>query len=347
MEGRFAESLREAATARELDPLAVLSGLCLGFCTYQSRRYAEALVFCDQTLKGEPQNAMVLYCSSYALSQVGRHQEAIARASRAVEMIGKASHTLGRLASAYATAGDAARAELVLAEMAEVAQHRYISPYHVALVHCALGRKGSSLDLLESAFETKDAWIVWMAVEPELDSVRNDPRFVALLHKLNHRLANAPAKSGTLAHEFTQNKTGVVSSADDQSRVTSPMSPAPDTLPSENEEARQLYAAGRYYANAPHGRRSEAGDPAPRTRGGSSIKSSRLLMRSLPIVIRFSIGTSSRRRKKHGRKPAKLRRTQSPLILIWRKPTPRWDSFGSITIVTGSMPNASSKKQSN
>ncbi|HBB86965.1 MAG TPA: hypothetical protein DC047_05065 [Blastocatellia bacterium] len=249
MEGRFVESLREAAIARQLDPLAILSGLCLGFCTYQSRRYDEALAFCEQTLKGEPQNAMVLYCSSYPLSQVGRHQEAVARASRAVEMIGKASHTLGRLASAYAAAGDAARAELILAEMAEVAQHRYISPYHVALVHGALGRKGSALDLLETAFETKDAWIVWMAVEPELDSVRNDPRFVELLRKLNHRLANVPAKPGTLAHqEFTQSKSGVVSNADDQSRVTSPMSPAPDTLPSENEEARQLYAAGRYYA---------------------------------------------------------------------------------------------------
>src|SRR6185312_10862054 len=177
MEGRFAESLREAAIARELDPLAVLSGLCLGFCTYQSRRYAEALAFCDQTLKGEPQNAMVLYCSSYPLSQLGRHQEAIARASRAVEMIGKASHTLGRLASAFATAGDAARAELILAEMAELSQHRYIAPYHLALVQSAQGRKGNALDLLESALEPKDAWMVWMAVEPELDSVRNDPRF--------------------------------------------------------------------------------------------------------------------------------------------------------------------------
>ncbi|HEX3280013.1 MAG TPA: protein kinase [Pyrinomonadaceae bacterium] len=247
MEGRFAESLREATIARQLDPLAVLSGLCLGFCTYQSRRFAEALAFCDQTLKSEPQNAMVLYCSSYALSQVGRHQEAIARASRAIEMIGKASHTLGRLASAYATAGDAARAELILAEMAEVALHRYISPYHLALVHCALGRKGSALDLLESAFQIKDAWIVWMAVEPELDSVRNDPRFVQLLRKLNHRLANGAAKPET-QRDFTQSGSGVVSSADEQSRVTSPMSPQPDTLPSENEEARQLYAAGRYYA---------------------------------------------------------------------------------------------------
>ena len=248
MEGRFAECLREARIARELDPLAVLSGLCLGFCTYQSRNFAGSLSFCENTLQGEPHNAMVIYCSSYPLSQLGRHQESIARATQAVEMIGKASHTLGRLGSAYAAAGDEGRAEQILSEMGEVAQHRYISPYHLALVHCGLGRKEKTLDLLELAYETKDAWIVWMAVEPELDSVRSDPRFTELLRKLNHRLADAPSQPATLAHsELTQSKTGV-SQADDQSRVTSPMSPAPDTLPSENEEARQLYAAGRYYA---------------------------------------------------------------------------------------------------
>ena len=249
MEGRFTESLREAHIARELDPLAILSGLCLGFCTYQSRRFAEALTFCDQTLKGEPQNAILLHCSSYIFSQLGRHQESIARATQAVELLGKASHTLGRLGSAYAAAGDAARAEVILAEMAEVAQHRYISPYHLALIHCGLGRKERTLDLLETTYETKDAWIVWMAVDPELDSVRSDARFVELMRKLNHRLANVPAQKATLAHsDFTQSKTDDVANADAQSRVTSPMSPAPDTLPSENEEARQLYAAGRYYA---------------------------------------------------------------------------------------------------
>ena len=249
MEGRFSESLREAGIARELDPLAILSGLCLGFCTYQARHYEDALTLCDSSLKADPHNAMMLYCSSYALSQVGKHQDSIARAARAIELIGKASHTLGRLAAAYAAAGDAARAELVLAEMAELAQHRYISPYHLALVHCALGRKESALDQLEAAFEARDGWIVWAAVDPELDSVRHDARFVELLRKLKHRLADAEPRSATVAHrDYTQSKTSIAAKADDLSRVTSPMSPAPDTLPSENEEARQLYAAGRYYA---------------------------------------------------------------------------------------------------
>src|ERR1051325_6719574 len=134
----------------------------------------------DDILKNEPKNAMLLYCSSYVLSQLGRHPEALTRASKAVDMLGKASHTLGRLGSAHALAGELEAAERVLSEMGQVAEHRYISPYHLALVHCDLGRKDRTLDLLEQAYEMKDAWIVWMAVDPELDLVRGEPRFVAI-----------------------------------------------------------------------------------------------------------------------------------------------------------------------
>ncbi|HEY6044993.1 MAG TPA: tetratricopeptide repeat protein, partial [Pyrinomonadaceae bacterium] len=246
MEGRFVESLREARIARELDPLAVLSGLCLAFCTYQARRYDEALAIAEEIIKNEPKNAMLLYTSSYPLSQLGRHHEAIACASKGIEMLGKASHTLGRLASAHALTGELEAAERVLSEMGEVAQHRYISPYHLALVHCDLGRKDKTLDLLETAYEIKDSWIVWMAVDPELDLVRIEPRFIALLNKLNHRLASV--KPSTLVHTEATHPAESGGRVEPETRVTSPMSPAPDTLPSENEEARQLYAAGRYYA---------------------------------------------------------------------------------------------------
>ena len=41
---------------------------------------------------------MMLYGSSFVLSRLGRHEEAVEAAERCVELMGKASHTLGRLA---------------------------------------------------------------------------------------------------------------------------------------------------------------------------------------------------------------------------------------------------------
>ena len=198
MEGRFSESLREAHTGRDLDPLAVISRFSVLWCSYHARRFDEAYKFATATLENEPRNLMMLYGSSFPLSRLGRHEEAVEAAERCVELMGKASHTLGRLGSAYAAAGNLDAAQATLAEMHALAERRYVSPYHLALVTCALGRSEEALDLLEQAYQTGDAKVLWMGVDPELDPLHGHPRFNDLLRKLDHRLAALPAIAGQL-----------------------------------------------------------------------------------------------------------------------------------------------------
>jgi len=227
MEGRFGESLDEAQLARDLDPLAIISRFSLVWCSYHARRFEEAYRSAEETLKAEPNNLMMLHIASFLLSRLGRHDEAIAAAEKSIAMTGKVSHTLGRLGCALAGAGRSEAAEAVLREMNEITSHRHVSPYHQALVHCVLGQTGRALDLLERAYETRDAKILWTGVDPELDTLHGQPRFNELLRKLNHPLALSAATTS----------------------ITSPVaSPARQTLESGNEEARQLYTAGRYYA---------------------------------------------------------------------------------------------------
>ncbi|MBC8031721.1 MAG: protein kinase [Pyrinomonadaceae bacterium] len=192
MEGRFTESLREAQIARDLDPMAIISRFSLVWCSYHARRFEQGYQMARATLEAEPRNLTMLHGSSFLLSRLGLHDEAIAAAQKSVDLMGKASHTLSRLASAHAHAGNPEAAEAILLEMDEITARRHISPYHRALVHSALGRTEQSLDLLESAFETKDAKVLWMGVDPELDPLHGHPRFAELLRKLNHRLAALP-----------------------------------------------------------------------------------------------------------------------------------------------------------
>src|SRR6185295_3657271 len=171
-------------------------------------------------------NLMMLHASSFPLSRLGRHEDAIAAAERSVSLMGKVSHTLGRLGCALAEAGKTEAAEAVLREMEQITSHRHISPYHRAVVNCALGRSAEALDLLEEAYATRDAKILWLGVDPELDALHAEPRFNELLRKMNHPYA-----------AISENPS-----------ATSPVSPAEQTRESGNEEARQLYTAGRYYA---------------------------------------------------------------------------------------------------
>ena len=139
MEGRFSESMREAHTARDLDPMAIISRFCVVWCSYHSRRFDESYRLAKATLENEPTNLMMLYGLSFACTGLGRHEEAIETATKTVEFMGKASHTLGRLGAAHAAAGNVEEAEAVLHEMEQLATRRYVSPYHLALVNAALG----------------------------------------------------------------------------------------------------------------------------------------------------------------------------------------------------------------
>ena len=198
IEGRFSESLREAHIGRDLDPLAIISRFTVAWCAYHARRFEEAYRFAKVTLENEPHNLLMLYGSSFVLSALGRHEEAIDAAEKCVELLGKASQTLGRLGSAQAHAGNVEAAQETLNEMHLLAERRYVSPYHLALVNCALGRTEVALDLLERAYEIGDAKVLWIGVDPEVDLLHGHPRFNDLLRKMDHRLAALPAISGQL-----------------------------------------------------------------------------------------------------------------------------------------------------
>ncbi len=197
-EGRFTEALREAHIGRDLDPLAIISRFTVVWCSYHARRFDEAHRFAASTLENEPNNLMMLYGSSFVLSGLGRHAEAIEAAQKVVDLLGKASHTLGRLGGAHAAAGNKEEAQQALDELELISARRYVSPYHVAIVNCSLGRKEEALDLLEKAYEIGDAKVLWIGVEPELEPLHGHPRFNDLMRKLDHRLAALPTIAGQL-----------------------------------------------------------------------------------------------------------------------------------------------------
>jgi len=193
MEGRFSESLREAHTARDLDPMAIISRFSVVWCSYHARRLDEAYRLARATLDNEPANLMMLYALSFCASALSKHDEAIEAAQKTVNLMGKASHTLGRLGSAHAAAGNIKEADDVLHEMQQLEARRYVSPYHVAHINGVLGRVEATLDALERAYELNDGKLLWLAVDPELDSVHGHPRFNDILRKLDHRMATLPA----------------------------------------------------------------------------------------------------------------------------------------------------------
>jgi serine/threonine protein kinase/tetratricopeptide (TPR) repeat protein len=230
MEGRHDEALREARRALELDPFSLSIQQTVGWCYYMARRPDDSLAAYRKLLASEPRFAYGRSTYSVALRQAGRHEEAVKEARLGVEYGSDDSQlSLAILGEAYAAAGRVEEAKEVLSKLGEIASRRYVSPYHLALIHCHLGDKELALALLNEAFALRDAWLVWLGVEPQLDSLRSDPRFAELLHLTNNPLASSAAVAVD---------TGDVAAGASQ---TSP------PRPTENTEAYALYVAARYH----------------------------------------------------------------------------------------------------
>ncbi len=65
-----------------------------------------------------------------------------------------------------------------------MSKHRYVSPYLFALVYAGLGDKDQTFAQLEKAFQDRSFFLIWLKVEPQFDSLRDDPRFQDLLRRI-------------------------------------------------------------------------------------------------------------------------------------------------------------------
>ena len=89
----------------------------------------------------------------------------------------------GLLGYAYAISGDRPKAEQILRELEEMAKRQYVSSTAFADIHLGLGEKEKALDWLEKSYQDQESACWYLKVDPIYDSVRNEPRFQAILKK--------------------------------------------------------------------------------------------------------------------------------------------------------------------
>ena len=65
-----------------------------------------------------------------------------------------------------------------------MAKRQYVNTTAFASIYRGLGEKEKALDWLEKSYEDQESACWYLTVEPVYDSVRNEPRFQAILKKL-------------------------------------------------------------------------------------------------------------------------------------------------------------------
>lgn len=182
--GRFEESIAESRRAVELEPLAIDANITLGYALYLARRYAEAIQQLRITVSIEPDHWWAHSLLGRAYARTGRYGEAIAELQTAMKLENpNACESESALARAYADAGDKVMARSTLAHMRERMGDYFLSDAYLATIHVGLGEIDEAVAALTRAEAQHSYYVGWWSIDPELDPVRADPRFIALMKK--------------------------------------------------------------------------------------------------------------------------------------------------------------------
>jgi TolB-like protein/Tfp pilus assembly protein PilF len=183
--GRPEDSMEQINKARELDPLSISINFSLGWRFYMARQYDRAIQQLRNTLEMDPSYELPHLVLGLSYAQKRDFGLAIPELRKAVELSHGTPLMTSALANAYARSGNKGEAERLLADLISESKRQYVSPYYFAVLCVGLGKTEEAIDWLEKAFADRSNGLVFLKVEPELDNLRSNPRFIALQRRLN------------------------------------------------------------------------------------------------------------------------------------------------------------------
>jgi tetratricopeptide (TPR) repeat protein len=155
----------------------------MGYVTYAARQYDSAISQFNEL------NASYPGIDDFGLGWSYRgkkmYPEAIAALQRELVHSGRRPLLLASLASVYGLAGRKREALRLIDELKERSRQHYISDSLFAEAYIGLGEKDEAMSWLERAYEEHDQWMVYIKTYPGWDALRSEPRFQALVRRMN------------------------------------------------------------------------------------------------------------------------------------------------------------------
>src|SRR5262245_1082099 len=151
---------------------------------YFGREFQRAVDECEKALELDQEYYMLHYILGRAYRRLGQGAKAIAELKKAQSAAADIPLIAAVLGLAYAVSGQKEQAEKVTAAFTAAARKRYMPPTYFGMLYGGLGDKDQAFAWLEKAFAERADGLTWLAVEPMLDGIRDDPRFNDLLRRI-------------------------------------------------------------------------------------------------------------------------------------------------------------------
>jgi TolB-like protein/Tfp pilus assembly protein PilF len=182
--GRTGESLQASHRAQQLSPLAPRFLEHLGWHYLHARQYEparEALrrAIALDSLASRPRITLALVEQA-----AGNYAEAIDLLGPPLAVEPDRADLQAALAQLYALTGRTEDARAMLRTLLGRRRESYVPSYLVACVQAALGQRIAAFASLGRAIQERSSFVAYLRIDPRLDTLRADRRFVGLLRQL-------------------------------------------------------------------------------------------------------------------------------------------------------------------
>lgn len=182
---RFDEAIREITKAQELDPLSPMTNANFGqimdhagYADYSMERFKRAIEL-DPNLPYAHLQLGALYL------QKGLFEEAVNEIERERAISKGRNPTSEAFAGClYAIIGRETEARKILGSLLQRAAEQYVSPYALARLYLQLNEYDQGFEWLDRAYRECDHWLCFLKVHYQRETIRFDPRFIAMLEKI-------------------------------------------------------------------------------------------------------------------------------------------------------------------
>jgi TolB-like protein len=183
--GHVAEAMAEIDGIVRLDPLSIVARWWLSVMALLTRDLGRVDDEARHMIALAPDHFLGHWALGMHKDATGAGAEAVAALSKANELSGGAPFTLGYLALACGRAGQTEKARTLLESAGQAAKTGYVPPSTFAFGYIGLGDWEAAFEWLDRAIEGRDPLVMPIKTYYFLDPVRDDPRYGALLHKMN------------------------------------------------------------------------------------------------------------------------------------------------------------------
>lgn len=184
LSGRKKEALSEISRALDTDPLSLQINTASIQVNYFVGDYDRAIECGLKTLDLDASFSTARIFLAMAYQKKKMFQKALLEAEKAATFFSDKTAILGCIGGCYASLGKKSEVMKIIKQLTTLSKKRYVPSFVFAWIYMHLRDNDKTLEFLERAYVEHSSYLSVIGIEPGMDFLRGDPRFIALQRKI-------------------------------------------------------------------------------------------------------------------------------------------------------------------